>query len=441
MTKEAEYYVDNCINPPQSFFDWCESQIPIYKWKNKKKEILSSDREFGFSVEKRLTKVSNLDFNGGFYAFVIIMVDNNKIEIQTYGYHLEIIQGRESLHVQLINIEVLSNNECVEVGFYWYRDSYGFGLVSIGVQGGKYTGAEEYENDWQDKIKTVSELKYLDFSFTEEIYFRDLAHYYKNKNEIEYLQKINAKRIASEVATNARVDYRTFNQRWLRKNKQLLKNNPDDFFTFELKRRIRDRGGKVVPGIEEYLTYRDLSYISNKVGIISFQNWVIKNKVNMVYYRDYLGLLKDLNIKLDSRNLIMPKDLAVAHDNAVGLLNELQREIDNKKMVKRIKALKKLEKTIGDYCFVAPTNLNDLVTEGKQLHHCVGSSTYIERHRNGQTTIIFVRHKDLPNTPFYTMEFRDGQIRQLRGKHNKDADESVQQAADKWLQVVTGKVS
>ena len=68
------------------------------------------------------------------------------------------------------------------------------------------------------------------------------------------------------------------------------------------------------------------------------------------------------------------------------------------------------------------------------MHHCVGSSTYVEGHRKGQTTIVFVREKEYPNTPFFTLEFKNGQINQLRGKHNKAASKEVKQATERWLE-------
>ena len=71
--------------------------------------------------------------------------------------------------------------------------------------------------------------------------------------------------------------------------------------------------------------------------------------------------------------------------------------------------------------------------EGKALSHCVGSARYTQDHANGKTTIIFVRSKDEPDKPFFTLEYKDGRIVQIRGKHNLSAPEEIQQAADKWL--------
>lgn len=450
MKKKVEWYVSRTLKPPKTFFDWCLSHLPVYQWSNKEKTILSSERKSTNVIKKRLTKNSKLTFDAGYKVFTIILSTSKRIEIQSYVYWQEFNDGIEQIESELINLELMEKNEYITIGKYSYMGQYGFGLVNITPMGGKYTGAKLYQNNWMDKIQNESELKYLDFSTLfndleefeqKQNYFRWLSHYYRWRTEIEFLQKINAEKIAKQLACNQGIDYRTVTKKWLRDNKNLLKNSMDDFFDFEFKRRIHLRKGKAMPGIQEYMNYHDLRCISSQVGIISFQNWVIKNKVDMKYYRDYLSLLKDLKIKVDNRNLIMPKDLVAAHDNAVKLLNELQREIDNRTLAKRMKSLAKLEKNIGGYCFMVPKDLNELVVEGKQLHHCVGGSTYVEGHRNGKTTIIFVRQAKQPDKPFYTLEFKNGKIVQLRGKHNKKPTQDIEKVADEWLQAVTSKVS
>lgn len=43
----------------------------------------------------------------------------------------------------------------------------------------------------------------------------------------------------------------------------------------------------------------------------------------------------------------------------------------------------------------------------------------------GETTILFLREKNNPEMPFYTMEVRDGQMIQCRAKYNGDMTEEV----------------
>ena len=63
----------------------------------------------------------------------------------------------------------------------------------------------------------------------------------------------------------------------------------------------------------------------------------------------------------------------------------------------------------------------------------------MEGHRTGKTTIVFVRTKNKPDMPFYTLEYKDKSIVQLRGKHNQSPPAEVKAAADKWLEHVNSK--
>ena len=51
------------------------------------------------------------------------------------------------------------------------------------------------------------------------------------------------------------------------------------------------------------------------------------------------------------------------------------------------------------------------------LSHCVGG--YADRHTNGKLSIMFLRRKDEPDKPYYTIEVgNDLTIRQCRGYKN-----------------------
>ena len=76
-----------------------------------------------------------------------------------------------------------------------------------------------------------------------------------------------------------------------------------------------------------------------------------------------------------------------------------------KKYKARYQNLKKLyEFSCGDLVIVVPESSQDIVTEGKVLHHCVGG--YADRHIKGTVDILFLRHVRKPNVPFLTIEMR-----------------------------------
>lgn len=437
MTKNQKI-IDGRLKPPKKFFDWCYSQIPTIKWSNKSQTI-QSDRAGCRVIEKRLTKSSRLDFYDKFHSFAIVLVTSKRIEIQSYGFWSRYIGGKQSIRMRLINFERLSDNQVIQL-----TERYGVytpGLTPNFTGQGAYSGTVFFENNWENKIREISELKYLEFPCGLDYYH--LPHMYKYRSEIEFLQKINAWRMAIDLAYDVMeydgwhvrkaVDCRVITKKWLHENKRFFKNTDRTFRDYELERRIRSRGGTLAPGIEKVLTYQDINKIPKAAKMNRFQNWFLKNKVNFDYYVDYISMLNELNVSIDTDNLIMPKDLVKAHDNAVKLLIQHKSEIEQRKFEKRLKSLARYERVIGNFHFRAPITSGELIQEGKALSHCVGSARYTEDHASGKTTIIFIRKKSEPEKSFYTMEYQSGRIIQIRGKHNQSATEEIWQAADKWL--------
>lgn len=94
-------------------------------------------------------------------------------------------------------------------------------------------------------------------------------------------------------------------------------------------------------------------------------------------------------------------------------LYELRKaEFDNKRIVENYaKQSKAWEFSFGDYVVVIPTTGQDIVTEGEQMHHCVGS--YVDKVVTNGCYICFVRHKDTPDIPYITCQVHtDGRIGQ-----------------------------
>ena len=66
--------------------------------------------------------------------------------------------------------------------------------------------------------------------------------------------------------------------------------------------------------------------------------------------------------------------------------------------------------------------MQDLFEEGRKLNHCVGS--YADRISEGKTCICFVRKKEEPDQPYFTVEVSpfEERVRQIHGLSNRDVD-------------------
>lgn len=397
--------------------------------------------DLGYCVEKRLTKSSRLTFYDKTYFFSIILCTSKRIEIQSYEFQSKLVDGKQFIDWHFTNLERFENDTHVKIGQDYTGQYYPY-LFSNYFGGGYYTGNKFYPNNWIEKLKNISELKYLKFG---NIAYWEIERLYKYKFEIEFAQKIHAYKLANEImypgytGFTKNVDMRTLNRRWLQKNKQFFKNSNRSFNEFELSRRLKERNGQLVPGIESYLTYHDIKHIPKGVGINKFQNWVIKNHIDFNEYLDYLTMLREMGIEPEGDAMLVPKDFSAMHNHTVGLYNQFieeKRKLEDQKKRKQLEAEFKLregmDKTIHGYAFHVPRKVAELIYEGKKLHHCV--SSYTDKHFKGSTLIVFIRLSNQPKKPLYTLEVKQGRIVQLRGKYNQDVPDEVWHIAKEWME-------
>lgn len=441
--RDAEFYVNKRLQPPKSFFDWCYSQIPTIIFSNKDK-VISSNRKGCKVIKKRLNKNTRIDFNDCYKCFAITLCTPKRIEIQSYGFYSRYNRGIQNIDCELVNFELFENDEHIQCSQnYFVTGRYQFGLCRQYSMGGAYTGVVMYENDIDNQLKQKSELKYIEWKIPLNIW--DIRRFYKYRREIEFLQKINARQIVYELMYSpTQCDMRIMNEKWLRKHKHEIKNSDFGFEKIILDEKIRGRNGKPVPGAEKYISHVNFDKIPSCIGIIHFQNWAIKNRIDFRYYIDYLRLMEQCNVPINETNAC-PRNLFQAHDHLVELNNALEREREEQAKRNRDRELKNkfdeliktrqyMEMEINGLKFVLPRRASDIVNEGSTLHHCV--STYVDRHASGTTTIVFIRDSEEPNKPLYTMEFCKKEIVQIRAKYNQNPPKEVLNAAEIWRKKV-----
>lgn len=427
----ANDYAKNCLKPPKAFFEWCYYNMPTYTWKNKQQTIVGSERKHYFTYEKRLRKNSRLTFFDCKDYYRIILSTSKRIEIQTYEVLSLFEKGKQYFRVKLVNLEHFSNDRHIKVGAV-SDTTYDFRLVPIGSMFATYyQQAAMYENQWVDRLLTVSELRYLSL---DDIYENQIAFIYKYRQRIEYAQRINALELAKQILEK-KLDMRSITMKWLKRNKVFFRNSNRSYQAYQLKQALESIGTKYIAGAEAFMGADDVKKIPKEVKPITLQNYLIKQKKKIGYYRDYFNALRDLDIPLNSMNCL-PRDLEKAHDKAVETLNAMEREVVRKEFEKRAVEEAFLEMTINGVKFILPKEANELIEEGKKLEHCVGTNSYIDEHADGDTTIVFVRKASEPDKPYYTLEYQDSELVQISGSNNKSPDEHLLETVNHWLQIV-----
>lgn len=156
-------------------------------------------------------------------------------------------------------------------------------------------------------------------------------------------------------------------------------------------------------------------------------------------YFDYLQMRMDLGYDMQNTVYQKPRDLTEAHDRMAAEQNKKEADKRLVEVAEKFPDIKKNYRKLRKHFFyeddtflIRPArSAEEIVMEGRLLHHCVGGDSYLMKHNNGETYILMLRFKDMPGTPYITVEI-DGMDRivQWYGEHDKKPDEENMK---KWI--------
>ena len=158
------------------------------------------------------------------------------------------------------------------------------------------------------------------------------------------------------------------------------------------------------------------------------------------FYCDYLHMRNALGYDLNNTIYQQPRDLNKAHAKMV--LERSKKETDKRlsEVGERFANIKKQYRKLRNRYYYEDENYlirpartaQEIVMEGRILHHCVGGDNYLRKHDTGETYILMLRFKKIQDAPYITVEInaKDNQIMQWYGAHDKKPDEKNMR---KWL--------
>lgn len=171
-------------------------------------------------------------------------------------------------------------------------------------------------------------------------------------------------------------------------------------------------------------------------------------------WNDYVTCGEGIGLPLHRSDVLLPKDLTAAHNEAVRLYNMQREKIRAEKEAaklreqeeqyepRKMKLRDRYEYSAGGYTIRVPENGREIIEEGVTLQHCVGG--YAERHLRGEVVILFLRSDEKPNVPLITIEMRGAELKQIHGYRNEgkytsagrfapDPRETFRWLLDPWL--------
>ncbi len=157
-----------------------------------------------------------------------------------------------------------------------------------------------------------------------------------------------------------------------------------------------------------------------------------------VTYLDYLQMRAVLEYDLTNSIIQYPRDIEAAHREMVLEVNK--DEVDKRLMEVKIKYpnIRSNYRVLRNRYFYEDEKMvirparsaEEIVMEGRLLHHCVGGDNYLRKHDKGETTILMLRFKNCQDNPYITVEIKETTIQQWYGEHDKKTDQKEMQ---KWL--------
>lgn len=232
--------------------------------------------------------------------------------------------------------------------------------------------------------------------------------------------------------------------------------------------RRSEKAGKKIPQEtlnwldENNVRYSDVEFIIDRMSPIKIVNYIKRQKKGQYkklslksiiqQWEDYLSMCKRLKMNLHDEMIYKPGDLKRRHDEAIMKIELMQAEIQAEEISEKYPGAEavlheikeKYEYQTDQYFIRVPDRLIEIVAEGRALHHCAGSSDrYFDRIAQRETYICFLRKKEEPDKPYYTIEVEPGgTIRQHRGYLDEEPDiKEIKPFLRKWQQVVRKRLT
>jgi hypothetical protein len=312
-------------------------------------------------------------------------------------------------------------------------------------------------DEYNNLMANVNEW-YVDFSRYEKIYYRFhllqeifCSHYDSDKfkyeiikrgfkppyisgNESLYLDDINLfVKILKETKKNNKIDNNE-----LRDLFYIGHNINFNNVLYILDKR-KDSDFKITVG--DYYNYKGITLLSvikkYNLDFTTFINYLFDNLYYqgieeldgdiLTIYDDYLNMQKIIYNKIKNK---YPDSLKLEHDRLVMKFN-LHKQYYQDKIIKfNQEKVKEIEYSTKEYSIILPATSQDIIDEGINLHHCVGS--YVEKVKDGITHILFMRKTDDIDKSLITIEFNDNSVLMVRGLQNRYIDEEEKKFIKKW---------
>ena len=233
---------------------------------------------------------------------------------------------------------------------------------------------------------------------------------------------------------------------WLQYETQTHKDISDDVIFWLLKNDI---------------TPDTFNFIKDKMSIVQIVHYIKKqmcdNKMKLkeviTTWQDYLSMAARLGYDINDEIVYRVRKLKQRHDELVDLLNQEDDETRAKEIRATFSNIEtnlldvkdKYEYANDDYTVIVPTKIEQILSEGRALHHCVANiDKYWDRIDRNEAYVFFLRKSESPKQAYYTIEVEPcGTVRQKRTMFDRQEDD-IDIASDflrEWQKVIRDRMT
>lgn len=234
---------------------------------------------------------------------------------------------------------------------------------------------------------------------------------------------------------------------WLRYEKATGREIPNHIITWFCEQRVEPK---------------DLSFLHGKMSPVQVCNYLrrqmrelhMKCGQILTTWDDYLAMASRLKLNVDSAAVYRVKNVKKRHDELLKFFrqdarmafragNVLKKYPHIEEIFEEIRP--KYEYADQQYTILVPKRIEDVMTEGIVLSHCVGKvDRYWERMERRESYVLFLRRTSEADKPYYTLEVEpNGTIRQKRTLGD-DQLEDIEQASSflrKWQKTIAKRLT
>lgn len=166
-----------------------------------------------------------------------------------------------------------------------------------------------------------------------------------------------------------------------------------------------------------------------------YLSYIGKQQISNRLYLDYFNACNYLGVDMNEEKNRFPHDFKRWHDIRVdeyATAKALKDEEERKELYAKFsliaeKYLPLQEEKKGEYLAIIAKSPAELIREGDALGHCVGRMGYDQKFIREETLIFFIRLREEPDKPFFTIEYslKNNKILQSYGAQHSAPDEKT----------------